>query len=151
MLYFAIYNLLRIFLWWHENILARNEAESRQTLLINCLIVNQRKSSAQLIIEEPERVFLLDVGIEAGSIWSMHCVAARLIPELQLLNNQSEISILCVNHSEISILCVNQSEISILCVNQSEISILCVNQSEIRILCVNQSKMSIILFQPISD
>ena len=103
MLYFVIYNLLRIFLWWHEHILARNEAESRQTLLINCLIINQRKSSAQLIIEEPERVFLLDVGVEAGSIWTMDCIAARLIPELQLLNNQSEISILGVNQSEISI------------------------------------------------
>ena len=43
----------------------------------------------------------------------MHCVAARLIPELQLLNNQSEISILCVNQAEISIICVNQSEMSI--------------------------------------
>ena len=78
-------NLLRILFSGHEHLLAGDESEPGEPLLLNLLVKHERHRPAQLVIEEPEGVSLLDVRIEGGAVRAVDLVASSLVPEVQVL------------------------------------------------------------------
>ena len=69
----------------HEHVLPGDEAVAGQRLRDDLLGEGERHGAAELVVEEPQRLGGLDVGVEGGAVAAVDLVAGLALPEGQVL------------------------------------------------------------------